>query len=285
MTETTYKSFAVLGAGTVATPLIKELLTHNASVLVVTRPSARARVLPVGAKHAAIDYADIDALATAFRENNVEVIVSTINHDNLEAQPPTAEAAKKANVKLYVPSEYGLPTAGHTEGLLGVKNRFAESLVAADLPFARLYVGNFADWIPYLFALSETGKLNIVGEGTTRGSFTAVSDITGFLAYVLTHLQPSQLHNATFRIEGDRKSLMELASLYGDKVPVARISEFPATVENGPLRAWLQSAVNSGIASTGFDAVKGKDDEDLARSSHSLWPGHQWKSAKEVLNL
>ncbi|KAH7927667.1 NAD(P)-binding protein [Leucogyrophana mollusca] len=286
MSEATYKSIAVLGIGTVATPLIKAgLLAHNASVLVITRPSSTARQIPEGAHHTAIDYADVSALAAAFRQHGVEVVVSTINHENLDAQPPAAEAAKKAGVKLFVPSEYGLPTAGHTEGILGAKSRFVDSLVAAGLPYARLYVGIFIEWIPFFFGLDETGKLNIVGEGKTPATFTAVSDIAGFLAYVLTHLSPSQLHNATFRIQGERRTPRELAALYGDKVPVVQISEFPLSVKNGAFRTYLQVAFNSGAGSTGFDAAEGKDDEKRAGSSNSLWPGHQWRTVKEVLNL
>ncbi|KAH7928778.1 NAD(P)-binding protein [Leucogyrophana mollusca] len=285
MSEATYKSIAVLGIGTVANPLIKELLANGASVLVITRPSSKARQIPEGAHHTAIDYTDAPALTAAFRKHGVEVVVSTINHGALDAQPPAAEAAKEAGVKLFVPSEYGPPTAGHTEGIGGMKSRFADFLVATGLPYTRLYVGVFIDWIPYLFALDETGKLNIIGEGSSPATVTAVSDITGFLAYVLTHLPPSQLHNATFRIQGERKTLRELAALYGDRVPVVDISEFPSSVKNGAPRAVLQAIFNSGIGSTGFDAAEGKDDEQRAGSSNSLWPGHQWRTVKEVLNL
>ncbi|KAH7928779.1 NAD(P)-binding protein [Leucogyrophana mollusca] len=286
MSEATYKSIAVLGVGTVAIPLIKELLANGASVLIITRPSPKARQIPEGAHHAAIDYTDVSALTAAFRKHGVEVVVSTINHEALDAQPPVAEAAKNAGVKLFVPSEYGLPTAGHTEGILGVKSRFVDSLVAAGLPYARLYVGGFIDSIPYLLALDETGKLNIIGEGRTSATVTAqIDSASGFLAYVLTHLPPSQLHNVTFRIQGERKTLRELASLYGDKVPVVEISEFPPSVKDGAFRAYLQAAFNSGAASTGFDAAEGKDDEQRAGSSNSLWPGHQWRTVKEVLSL
>ncbi|KAH7928781.1 NAD(P)-binding protein [Leucogyrophana mollusca] len=284
--EETYKSIAVLGIGTVAAPLIEAgLLANNASVLVITRPSPKARQIPEGAHHAAIDYTDVSALTAAFRKHSVEVVVSTVNHEALDVQPAVAEAAKKAGVKLFVPSEYGLPSAGHTEGVLLVKSRFVDSLVAAGLPYARLYVGGFIEWIPYLFAINETGKFNIIGEGKAPATFTAISDIAGFLAYVLTHLPPSQLHNVSFRIQGERKTPRELAALYGDKAPLVEISEFPPSVKDGAFRKFLQVAFNAGFASTGYDAAEGKDDEKRAGSSNSLWPGHQWKTVKEVLNL
>ncbi|KAH7913355.1 hypothetical protein BJ138DRAFT_1134145 [Hygrophoropsis aurantiaca] len=285
MSATPYKSIAVLGLGTVATPLVKELLGHGASVLVITRPSSTSRNVPEGAQHAAIDYSNVSALTDAFRKHNVEVVVSTVNHNSINTQPPTAEAAKRAGVKLYVPSEYGLASGGQTQGVLGEKSRFIDSLVAADIPYLRLYVGGFIEWIPFLLGLPETGKLNIIGEGTTRGSFTALDDIAGFLAYILTHTPPSQLHNATLRIQGDRKSLREIAALYDGKVEIAQIAEFPADIPEAGLRTFLQKEFEVGVGSTGFDAAKGRDDEQLAGSSNSLWRGQQWKTVKEVLNL
>ena len=71
----------------------------------------------------AVDFTDPPALTEQFRLHNCEVIISAINHDYLEVQASTLEAAKNAGVKLYVPSEYGIPSEGQ-DGILGRKSEF-----------------------------------------------------------------------------------------------------------------------------------------------------------------
>ncbi|KAH0839727.1 hypothetical protein J3R83DRAFT_665 [Lanmaoa asiatica] len=123
MSENTFKSFAVLGAGTLGLPLAQSLVENGASVVVFTRPSAKHRNFPSGATRVTVDFTDLLALTEQFRLHNCEVVISAINHDYLDAQARTLEAAKNASVKLYVPSEYGIPSEGQ-DGILGQKSEF-----------------------------------------------------------------------------------------------------------------------------------------------------------------
>lgn len=70
-----------------------------------------------------VDFTDPATLAEQFRSHNCEVVISAINHDHLDVQARTLEAAKNAGVKLYVPSEYGIPSEGQ-DGILGQKSEF-----------------------------------------------------------------------------------------------------------------------------------------------------------------
>lgn len=88
-----------------------------------TRPASDHRKFPSGTDRVAVDFADSPALAEQFRMHNCEVVISAINHDYLEVQARTLEAAKNAGVKLYVPSEYGTPSEGQ-DGILGWKSKF-----------------------------------------------------------------------------------------------------------------------------------------------------------------
>lgn len=65
-------------------------------------------------------------------------------------QPIIAEAAKEVGVKLFVPSEFGGPTEGETEGYLGTKAKIHEQLKVIDMPYALFYTGVFLDyiWVP-----------------------------------------------------------------------------------------------------------------------------------------
>lgn len=119
-----YKSFAVIGAGGIGTPILEALLAKNVSVVVLTRSANKS--LPSGAKSATVDYADVSAVAAVLKEHKVEVIISTIGGGGLEAQRVLADAAKLAGtVKVFAPSEFGMPTNGHKQGILLVKDQVA----------------------------------------------------------------------------------------------------------------------------------------------------------------
>jgi hypothetical protein len=72
-----------------------------------------------------VDYNDAAAVANVFKQHKVDVVLSTIATEALAAQRPLVDAAKLAGIKLFVPSEYGLPSDGYTEGVLGAKNQIA----------------------------------------------------------------------------------------------------------------------------------------------------------------
>lgn len=58
----------------------------------------------------------------------MEVVISALAYGALAAQRPIADAAKEAGVKLFVPSEYGMPTEGGKDGHLAIKSQFAGEL-------------------------------------------------------------------------------------------------------------------------------------------------------------
>ncbi|KDQ14394.1 hypothetical protein BOTBODRAFT_174875 [Botryobasidium botryosum FD-172 SS1] len=262
-----YTSFAVIGAGLIGGPIVQNLIDNGASVVVIARPgSSTANKLPAGAKSAVVDLKSASALAAAFREHKVEVVVSTVGHPGLPTQPVIADGAKAAGVKLFVPSEFGVPTDGYTEGDLGVKSKFASYLAEIGLPSARIFNGLFIDFIPWAAEI-DSGKFKILGKGESKVTVTAAEDIAGFTAYILTNLPPSKLQNAAFRIQGAYVTLREVAALYGDAYPIEHVDKFEDAFKTG-----LQSVIESGAATTGG-------------TSNELWEGHQWKGIKEVLKL
>lgn len=123
-----YTSFAVIGAGEIGKPIAEALLAVNASVVILRRPSSTIDLgLSPKAKIVGVNYAEIEEVAAVLRENKVEVLISTIGGgpEAYQAQRQLADAAKLAGVKLFVPSEYGIPTNGAKEGLFLVKDGIA----------------------------------------------------------------------------------------------------------------------------------------------------------------
>jgi len=278
-----YKNIAVIGAGGIGGPIAKALVSEGGTVVVVTRPgSSSAKSLPAGVKVISVGLTDVPALAAAFREHNIEVVVSTIAHEGLPNQKLLGDAAKQAGVKLFLPSEFGYSTIGQTEGELGLKAEFGEYLKEIDLPFARIFNGGFITYIPWLTSV-DSGKIIISGgKGDTKASFTDPADIAGFTAYIITHLSPAELSNKIFRIEGERASMLDIAGYYGPKVPIEYVDGF----DDG-FKTFLHVVVNTGKGSTAYDIASEKEltGSDAAGASNTLWPGHHWKGIKEVLGL
>lgn len=71
------------------------------------------------------------ALASILREHNVEVVISALAYSALPAQQPIADAAREAGVKLFVPSEFGMPTDGGKDGHLVIKSQLAGEFTTA----------------------------------------------------------------------------------------------------------------------------------------------------------
>ncbi|KAF7341119.1 NmrA domain-containing protein [Mycena venus] len=261
-----YKSFAVVGAGTLGLPVLNALAAaQDVSVILLSRPGSTTKTVSSGVEVIPVDFADAAAVAAVLKKKSL------------------VDAAKLAAVKLFVPSEYGLPTEGHTDGPLGAKNQIAVYLKSSGIPSTRIFIGAFPEFIPWLVNYSPGGKFSIVGKGETPVSFTSIPDIAGFVAYVLTTLPPSELEDRILRLEGDRSNLKDIAAQF--KASVEHVDSIAG--EMGEFKTSLQHATNTGAGSTGWDPVKKAEGtgSNAAGSANALWPGHQWQSIKEVHNL
>jgi len=220
-----YKNFVVAGAGNIGRFVVEELLELKSSgavssVTVLTRSGGYADLVEKGAKVIAADYSPSSSALLVSALQGTDVVISALGDGAIDAQQTSlADAAKQAGVALFVPSEFGNPTEGVTEGILGVKNQLHRHLEKIGLPYALFYTGPFTDFvfIPFFGWDFPNGKVHIRGEGNAPISFTHRRDIGRFVAYVLTQLKRDQLQWKTFAIEGDRKSSNEIWELYQAK--------------------------------------------------------------------
>jgi uncharacterized protein YbjT (DUF2867 family) len=97
-----------------------------------------------GARIVPIDYNDAAALTAALK--GVDAIVSTLGFAGLQLQVPIARAARAAGVRLFAPSEFGLPTET-PGGPWAAKYAIAEEIRALGLPTTLFFTGGFADWL------------------------------------------------------------------------------------------------------------------------------------------
>lgn len=119
-------------------------------------------------------------------------------------QVAIARAAKAAGVKLFVPSEFGIDTAGYALGsifeaksvalgtsyLLDMRDEVLKEYTAKiqeiGIPTTRVLNGWFTEIIPWVTSsAAKPGEFVITGKGDKKVSFTSVSDVGGMLSSCL----------------------------------------------------------------------------------------------------
>ncbi|KAJ7104405.1 hypothetical protein B0H15DRAFT_942397 [Mycena belliarum] len=105
--------------------------------------------------------------------------------------------------------------------------------------------GIFTETVPWLVGYTEHGKIRIVGKGEAQVSFTSVSDIAGFVAYVL--------EDRIFPLEGERACLNELGVLF--HALVEHVNEINGELSMGEVKTRLLTFLECGAGSTGWGAT------------------------------
>ncbi|EIW74779.1 NAD(P)-binding protein [Coniophora puteana RWD-64-598 SS2] len=287
MTATFTKIALVGGGGAVGRPILDSLLAGGAATVVVLSRPESTSTFPSHPNLAVerVKYDDVGAVAAILKKSSIEVLVSAVGGGGLEGQTLLADAAKQSGVQVFVPSEFGIPTEGVTEGFAVVKTRVADYSKSIGLPAARVYTGAFADQASWIGSVKEKGKFLVLNPGDKAFSLTSLSDIGGFVAYALTSLPPTKLKDATFRLQGDRLSIIGLANLFHElkSVPVERVNKFPEDIPGVQAKAYLAAQFNVGKGSSSWDHVQNKDLGPGA-ISNNLWEGHKWQTIREVIS-
>jgi uncharacterized protein YbjT (DUF2867 family) len=278
-----YTSFAIAGVGGLGS-FIAEHLTKQPGVTVIglSRKGSSSKDFPSGVSPREVDYADEASVVTALK--GVQVVISAVSGAGVMIQPALANAAKKAGVKLFVPSEYGVSTTGVTEGLLVGKAKVQQHLKDIDLPYALFFTGVFSDTIFRAFIGFDIPNktISITGSGNTPVSMTARDDIGHYIAHVLTHVTPAKLEWTTFRIEGDKKSLNEVVAtiekVKGVKLAVEHLDYEALVKDLGPNPAPTRFVEYLRVV---FESGAG----DLGKNTNELVPNFRARNLEESIKL
>ncbi|KAL0577559.1 hypothetical protein V5O48_004422 [Marasmius crinis-equi] len=285
--SSSFKSFAILGgSGLLGSQIVNAFVAKGVAPLVLSRKSSD-KTFPDTVKVAKVDLEDVDQVAQALKEHTVEVVVSAISTENVSSQRTAAEAAKKAGVRLFVPSEFGSVTEGISQepdaqesSPLVQKDKFIDYLKSLGLPYVRIFIGQFLAFLPWFTGHLENGKVNIIGKGEAPVSFTDIADVGGFVAHILTTLPPSELENRIFRIEGESATLVEVAKKLNKEI------NYTDHVPGGPaneIKNYLLKLFETGRGCARYDAVSGSVKEGGSVIDNHLWSGHQWKTLADAI--
>ncbi|KAH8929644.1 hypothetical protein BT69DRAFT_1211220 [Atractiella rhizophila] len=157
-----------------------------------------------------VDYTSRDTIAAALQGKGIEVLISTFggNHGTLLSQEPLVKAAKKEGIKLFVPWNMVQSPKSTENTPLADKLRIQKLAEAEVLPTAVYNNGLFSEHVHLIFGME---KVRILNEGNGHVSITSSADVGRFLAWSLTTLPEQQLYNSTWRLEGDRLNVKQIA--------------------------------------------------------------------------
>ncbi|KAI9506279.1 hypothetical protein GGI25_002277 [Coemansia spiralis] len=198
--QPTYKNIALVGgSGNLAAHIIEAFKQAGSefNVTILTRHESidKARKAIEGYSQfdiKGVDYTDKHSIVQALVGQ--EVAISLLAYAAFAYQPTIIEAAIEADVKWFIPSEFGVDVERHPNKTLPM---FAQKLRARELlesqsklAYTYILVGEFADvFVLPLFGIDfEKRTVNIPGKGTVPITFTSQSDIGKYTVAVLRRL-------------------------------------------------------------------------------------------------
>ena len=92
-----------------------------------------------------VDYSDESTLLPVLK--GVEVVITALAHDALEKQKDVIKAAKTAGVKLFVTSEYGVPTDKVTAGIWLARVHLDNWFKEFGFPYVRVFCGGWPEYV------------------------------------------------------------------------------------------------------------------------------------------
>jgi uncharacterized protein YbjT (DUF2867 family) len=138
--------------GNLGPAVVQALLDAGFTVTALTRIDSKSSVFP-GAKVHKTDYSSIESIAEAFKGQ--DAVVSTLATAALGQQQTIVDAAIKAGVKRFIPSEFGMDTTtieGGAKKILGAKIALQGVLAKAaeenkGFSWTGISTGMFFDWV------------------------------------------------------------------------------------------------------------------------------------------
>ncbi|KAI0467966.1 NAD(P)-binding protein [Xylaria cf. heliscus] len=213
------KKVAIAGStGNLGPAVLQQLLEAGFDVTVLTRQHA-SHSLPSTIKVAEVDYNSLESLTNALQGQ--DAVVSTIGSATREAHLLLVEAAAKAGVKRFLPSEFGsntvhpkasqLPSYGSKVAVQAALKREAET---SGMTYTLVLTGPFLDWgVRVGFLADIKGKNITLWDGGDRVfSTTTLATIGRAVVSVLQH--PEETKNRAVYVQDtaiSAKKLLEIA--------------------------------------------------------------------------
>lgn len=198
-----------------------QLLNAGFKVTVLTRQSS-SHNSPRSVTVVPVDYDSLESLTNALKGQ--DAVVSTIASAAIVTQLRLVEAAAKAHVKRFIPSEFGSNTvAEKTRALpvfkdtIAVQDALQKEAASGGMTYTLICTGPFLDWgIMVGFIINLKGKsISLYDGGDRVFSSTSLASIGNAVVGVLTHLEETK--NRPVYVQDTATTLKHMAAL-GKKV-------------------------------------------------------------------
>ncbi|KAK6864084.1 NAD(P)-binding protein [Apiospora arundinis] len=197
---------ALAGAtGNLGPAILDQLLAAGFQVKVLTRQSSNHK-FPSSVEVAPVDYDSLDSLVAALKGQ--DAVVSTLASLALEKQILLAEAASKAGVKRFIPSEFGSNSVAVQDAL---KREAAKAGSGDGMSYTLVVNGPFLDWAVRIGWLAnlKTREIDLWDGGDRVFSTTTLASVGKAVAGVLKH--PAETQNRVVYVQDAAISARDLA--------------------------------------------------------------------------
>ncbi|KAJ8105205.1 hypothetical protein ONZ43_g7518 [Nemania bipapillata] len=206
------------GTGNLGPAVLQQVVAAGFDVTVLTRNNGP-HSFPPSVKVAVVDYESLESVTNALRGQ--DAVVSTIASAALSRQLLLVEAAKKAGVKRFLPSEFGsdtmhprtakLPSFGDK---VAVQNALKKAAETSGMTYTIVINGPFFDWGMCIgFVADIKGRSLPLWDGGNRVfSTTTLSSIGRAVVGVLNH--PEETKNRAVYVQDialSSKQLLDIA--------------------------------------------------------------------------
>ncbi|OLN89233.1 Pinoresinol reductase 2-like protein 1 [Colletotrichum chlorophyti] len=297
------------GTGGLGRALAEAILARGTyQVLVLTRKVPENSPAVAGLRFAAVNYYNVDSLASVLEENNISTVIFTVNNHpgNNEAEVNLIYAAERSTAtKRFIPSYFGVPYSPEQyDGFPPAKAKKSAlvALKSTSLQWTTVYNGYFLDYFgtprmkSYVdqvafFVDMANNAAAIPGSGEVPVVFTQTFDVGRFVAAMLE--QPN-LPQETYII-GDKLTFNELVRLAeeikGSKFAVVhdsvedlkacKLTELPAHRE--VYKFYPKEVLHSFLAPFGLNCEQGQANFNPSRTLSDEFPELKPLKAKDVL--
>ncbi|CAG8557071.1 187_t:CDS:2 [Acaulospora morrowiae] len=162
------------------------------------------------------DYNQHDDLVKALQ--GTDVVISALSPETTSVpfdyeaiQFPLLTAAKEANVKRFIPSEYGFLYSDNTHMITDGKAKLREKIENIGIEYTYFSVGLLQEYVSWLGFDVENKKATFYADENSKISITSVTDIG---KYIVESLKMQESRNASIMVAGTTLSLNEILQKY-----------------------------------------------------------------------
>lgn len=270
---------AVFGVGNVGAPVLDAILAHPglAKPVILTRNPETNQTVQAYASRATVvkipSYDDQAAVTKALTEHQIEAAISTSGGANGPTQLPLATAAKEANVKVFVSSEFGIDfrhlPLDKLHPALAARKQFHEKLNELQVPWIGIANGSFAEWVPtaFLGVDLKAHTAAVYGDGKQPFTATSLKDIGRATVLAVLAPLPAPGHGRLYGIVGFEASwndwLAAAERLTGHKfdvkyLPVSELESLQYQPDLAGIAAFVKAGSADGRFITPPDQVDNK---------------------------